>query len=175
MKHPNRIKNLGKYAIKGVVSPLRGRKFPERHGKNNPLYTHGRTETPEYAVWSSLKNRCLNKEAKRYSLYGGRGIKVCHRWKNSFENFFEDMGERPTRDYPLDRINNNGNYCKENCRWATRKEQMRNTRDNIIYKGECAFDASIRLGGNKRLVDKRVTALGWSLNEAFSTPTRKIK
>ena len=92
--------------------------------------THGLTKTPEYQTWAGIKKRCLNSKNKDYHHYGGRGITICKRWLNSFENFLEDMGERPSKNHSIDRIDNNSNYCKENCRWATQKEQKRNTRKN---------------------------------------------
>lgn len=90
-------------------------------------YRHGMYKTKVYAAWLSMLNRCNNPRATRYSYYGGRGVKVCKRWRK-FENFFEDMGQPPTKGHSLDRINNNGNYEAKNCRWATRSEQMKNRR-----------------------------------------------
>ena len=99
--------------------------------------THGMSKTRTYISWQKMKGRCLDKDNRNYKWYGARGIKVCKRWLNSFKNFLEDMGERPS-DKTLDRINNDGNYCKNNCKWSTKKEQMNNTRKNIvlIYKGK---------------------------------------
>ena len=93
--------------------------------------THGMACTRVYSIWSNMKSRCYSTTNKKYHLYGGRGIVVCDRWKDSFENFYADMGEPPL-DCSLDRINVNGNYEKENCRWATQKEQQNNRRDNVI-------------------------------------------
>lgn len=97
--------------------------------------THGKIKTPEYRTWAHMKSRCTNPNVKEYKNYGGRGISMCERWLNSFENFLADMGERPSSKYSIDRFpNNDGNYEKSNCRWADKKQQADNRRSNVILE-----------------------------------------
>ena len=91
---------------------------------------HGMARTSEYAAWIQIKQRCFNPNDKSYSNYGGRGIKICNRWKNSFENFFTDMGMKPTPRHSIDRIENDGDYCPDNCKWSDSKDQANNRRSN---------------------------------------------
>lgn len=103
-------------------------------GNASVRYKHGLTGTAEHKIWMSMRSRCSNPNNNHYHLYGGRGIFVCERWKNSFSFFLEDMGKRPSSQHSIDRIDTNGNYEPGNCRWATDKEQMRNTRRNLIVE-----------------------------------------
>lgn len=99
---------------------------------------HGKRYSDEYKSWAQIKTRCYQEKAENYKYYGGRGIKVCDRWMNSFENFYEDMGPKPSPEHSLDRYpNNDGDYEPGNCRWGTDEQQFRNRRSNrwLEYNG----------------------------------------
>jgi len=89
--------------------------------------THGRTGTVEHSAWKNMHTRCYNPANHSYPIYGGRGIIMCDRWLK-FENFYSDMGDRPNKNYTVERVNNDGNYEPSNCKWATRQEQSINQR-----------------------------------------------
>ncbi len=106
----------------------------KRHGNPNTLTKileyHDMTGTVEYVTWKAIKSRCYYKRNKRYADYGGRGITVCERWRNSFSAFYEDMGKRPSSNHSINRVNNDGNYEPNNCEWATYEQQILNRRIN---------------------------------------------
>lgn len=92
--------------------------------------THGMKKTRQYNTWKNIKQRCDNKNHTTYRYYGGKGITYCKSW-SKFENFWRDMKDGYSDNLTIDRIDNNGNYCKENCRWVTMKEQSVNKSNNI--------------------------------------------
>ena len=139
---------------------------------------HGMYGTPEYECWRQLKGRCLNTNHIQYPEYGGRGIGVCQDWIDSFENFYEDMGDRPGPQYSIERIDNNGNYCPENCEWEIRKKQCRNRRSThfITYQGETKplIVWAEQFGINPTSLNKRLRT-GWDIHRALTTPINQEK
>lgn len=140
-----------------------------KHGKNHGNFKHGKPYG--YLAWQSMHNRCESENNHAYKNYGGRGIKVCERWsgENGFVNFMSDMGPKPYRSYSIDRIDVNGDYCPENCRWASAKMQANNRRNNFVIKGKTLAEWGDNLGGSRYLVRKRIQR-GWSEDDAISIP-----
>lgn len=159
------VKNVGRTTLRGVKSCGCARRGNLKHGKRH---------TSEYTSWVAMRSRCNNPKNNRYHSHGGRGIVVCERWQNSFENFLADMGNKPSSRHSLDRTDNSGNYCAENCRWASPKVQSRNTRRNrsLTYNGRTMLLAewSDELGMKRTTITQRIDAYGWSVEKALSTP-----
>ena len=138
---------------------------------------HGMYGTPEYRSWQHMKSRCFNPNHKNYLDYGGRGIKVCDLWLN-FENFLADMGLKPTAKYSIDRIDNDGDYCPDNCKWYTQTEQVNNRRSNrLITIDDVTLTIAQwakKMGFGKKVIGDRLK-LGWSEFDAVMTPVRQYQ
>lgn len=134
--------------------------------------THGGTGMPEYRVWRGIIDRCFHPSHKSYADYGGRGVKMCPRWRFSFAAFLSDMGRRPTPGHTIERTDTEGDYEPSNCCWATWKEQQRNRRNNRIITalGEslCLAEWSERTGIHASTISRRLK-VGWTTNRAVLT------
>lgn len=136
------------------------------------MTTHGMRDSAEYSIWTNMRTRCGNPKNKAWADYGGRGIKICDRWLNSFENFLADMGPRPD-GMTLERKDNNGDYSPDNCVWATPLEQAGNKRNNLRLtlgnETHHVREWERRLGVNYGTLQARVYA-GWSDERVLTTP-----
>lgn len=130
-----------------------------------------------YVIWRAMRKRCNWSGCKDYSAYGGRGIKVCQRW-SVFENFLTDMGNRPSRKHSIDRVDNDGDYCPENCRWATNVEQANNRSNNVLLtafgRTKSISSWAVEFNMNYFALHGRLKR-GWELEKALITPIRKIR
>lgn len=144
----------------------------KRHGNTTHGHSVGRKVSNAYQSWSSMRQRCLSPKCEAYNNYGGRGITICERWIESFENFLEDMGNRPP-GLSLERKDNNLGYCKSNCVWADIGNQNRNRRDSVKleFSGKVKNQSewSRELGISQVTLGKRLRS-GWSVERALSTP-----
>lgn len=139
---------------------------------------HGMSGTPEHHAWKGMKKRCLNAQGKDFHLYQGKGIRVCDRWLDSFDNFYADMGEKPSPKHSIERRDSDKNYEPSNCYWGTPMQQARNTSRNVFYKYE---------GSSKTLKEwcdelnlpyytiKSRLADGWDVVKAFESPVKKTQ
>lgn len=135
---------------------------------------HGRSNTTLHNIWSGMRQRCENPNSDVFHNYGGRGIKVCERW-HVFENFVSDMGERPP-GMSIDRIDNDGDYCPENCRWASSVVQVRNRRITLAYEHN-GVTLTIKEWGEKIGVPYKVMHHRYSIGkrgDALLAPLRKM-
>lgn len=143
------------------------------------MFKHGKCETPEYITWCAIKNRCYNPNYSRYRDYGGRGIWVCRRWRWSFEQFYKDMGPKPSLKHSIERKDNDGAYTPLNCVWATRAQQDNNKRVRkdahfITYNGAVEQLATwSRITGINEVVLRHRVNSGWSGDKLFSAVKHK--
>lgn len=139
--------------------------------------THALSQSRIYSIWTNMLSRCSNPKAKGFHNYGGRGIIVEEPWASSFDAFFYDMGPTYRDDLTLERIENDGNYSKSNCRWATPREQGQNSRHNhrLFFSGEnlTITEWAAHTGISDSTLCNRLR-LGWSVAKTLSTPARKI-
>lgn len=140
--------------------------------------THGLSGSQEYNSWHFMIHRCLNPTSKDYKRYGGRGITVCDRWKESIEAFLADMGPRPSAKHVLGRIDMDGNYEPGNCSWITRTQQARNTRRNrlVTYQGQtkCITEWAEEVGIHHSILRNRLKQ-GWSAERMLTMPVRESR
>lgn len=140
--------------------------------------THGLSKTAEYRIWRGIRTRCRNSACAAYKNYGGRGITICDRWAQKFAHFLEDMGPRPGPRYSIERKDNDGPYCKDNCIWATPAVQARNTRRSLFLTigGERlpVAEWAARAGLPVKMVRLRLWS-GWSAEEAIGPRRRPLR
>jgi hypothetical protein len=129
------------------------------------------SKSPTYSSWANMRNRCYREDNVQYADYGGRGITVCERWKNSFPNFLEDMGEKPKKGMSIERKNNNGHYEPGNCEWSTPKPQANNRRSNVFLtfngKTKTLTQWSEETGIGMSTIRARVR-VGWSIKDSLT-------
>jgi len=137
------------------------------------LTKHGLYGTPEYLTYHAMKARCLNQNEKCFKHYGGRGITICDSWLESFDNFLNDMGNRPSLNHSIDRIDNDGDYTPKNCRWVVVKVQANNKRNNRLLtangKTQTLQQWAEEVGIHDRTIRDRLVR-GWSEEKAINTP-----
>ncbi len=136
------------------------------------VYKHGMVGHPLYSIWTTMRSRCLCKTDKGFHNYGARGIKICPEW-DDFAQFVKDMGERPSVEYTLDRIDNDGDYTPENCHWGTEEEQNNNKRTNVFitYQGKrqtlVQWSRELKISYAALQYRRRQ---GWDIHKMFTTP-----
>jgi hypothetical protein len=165
---------LGKTRSCGCLLSEKRTKHGLLKNKSNKL------DKATYSCYSSMKQRCLNKKSEGYENYGGRGIKVCHEWMESFEKFYKDMGQRPSFKHSIDRIDNDGDYTPYNCKWALQEEQMQHTRKTVhVTFGEVTKSLAYWcrvFGIGYKTVDCRIKrGMFKTYQEALTYPVYKTK
>ena len=148
-----------------------------RANTGNLKRRHNLRRTPEYQTWAGMTQRCLNPNNPQFHNYGGRGIKVCERWLD-FQAFYNDMGVRPSASSEIDRIDNNGDYCPENCKWVDHKTNSNNRRTNVVLElngvKKNVTEWADHLGLTQSAVYARLKR-GWSVERTLTTPLKGSK
>lgn len=157
-----------------------------REMSRDMLTTHGLSKTRLHSIWAGMLSRCHNENQKSYKNYGGRGIQVCEEWRKDFKAFYdwaysvgynEEFTETGRTKWVIDRIDNDGDYCPENCRWITNAQNMDNTRRTrrYEYNGEnlTLREWSNKTGLSRDLLSNRINGLGWSVEKAITTPVKE--
>ena len=177
-----KIRNVETYKLKTGIIKSCGCLNMNKKGKENFLFKHGLTDERLYSTWDNMKSRCYNIKNKRYKNYGGRGICVCKEWKNNFLSFYNWAMENGYQDdLTIDRIDVNGDYEPNNCRWVTIKEQANNKTTNHIieYKGEkhtlSEWSRLLPINISQTLLKYRLDKLNWSIEDTFTKPVRRFK
>lgn len=148
----------------GCVHALRLREAVTRHGLRH---------SDEYRIWVGIKTRCYNRQNHSFARYGARGIGMSPEWREDFMAFYSDMGPRPSKSHSVERIDNDGDYTKSNCIWATSTTQSRNKRTNIRYTwGDktLTLDEWCRIHNRKYLTVWKRLDRGWSIGKALTVP-----
>jgi hypothetical protein len=139
---------------------------------------HGRSKSDTHRIWCGIKTRCNNPNADSYKGYGGRGIKICDKWADSFEAFLVDMGERPSKQHSIERIDVNGNYEPSNCKWILNKDQTSNMRSNVFvtHDGKTLTMAQWEreTGIKAYVITDRIRNLGWDVARALTQKPRDV-
>lgn len=171
--------DCGQSAVAGMGALKRGDTVSCGCHRRSLLRTHGLSGVPEYQIWAAMIQRCGNPSNSAYHNYGGRGVVVCSEWRESFARFLADMGERPGTEYSIDRIDNDGNYEPENCRWATNVEQSSNRRNNrrVTVNGETktVSEWSREHDICVETIESRIVKLGWDPARAVTQKPRALK
>lgn len=135
--------------------------------------THGLSGDRTWRIWKGIKSRCYNQNTRSYKNYGARGIRMSEEWYASYPTFLSDMGKCPSDLHSVDRIDNNGDYCKENCRWATTKEQCNNTRRNVFLEYDGRVQTISQWAEENGIKCERICdrlSRGWSNEQAITLP-----
>ena len=152
----------------------------QKRGEANPNYRHGLCESKLYYILAVMKNRCLNPKAQYYHRYGGRGIRVCDEWMKDFQSFYDwAMANGYREGLSIDRIDNDGNYCPENCRWTTTMKQANNRSTNHLIshdgKTNTIAEWSRITGIPHGVISSRINRYGWECGKALTTPVKQKK